>query len=288
VLIGVVLFSPVLWWNAWHGWAGVIKQGGRIGDWRPVRALGFEAELVGGQIGLATPWIWVLCMAALIVAVRRSWQLREPRWSLLAALSLPPVLVFLQHAIGDRVQGNWPAIIYPALVVAAAGWRQARRDAAWVGAATLGFAMTAVVYLQACLGLLPLPTRFDPIALRLNGWDDLAQRIEAARVAAGAAYVAAEGYAPDSELAWWLPPSVPVVGVDARWALFGLPPARIGGVVGLLLRDARRTDPPDAAAWAQAERIGMVERGDEPPAFALYRVIAADRPPVTVALPRRR
>ena len=119
--IGLSLFAPVLAWNAAHGWAGFVRQGGRVEDWRPARAAGFLAELVGGQIGLATPLVWALCMAGLAVAVRRAWRSRDPAWSLLAALSLPPVLVFLQHAFGDRVQGNWPAIIYPALAVAAGG-----------------------------------------------------------------------------------------------------------------------------------------------------------------------
>jgi hypothetical protein len=63
--------------------------------------------------------VWVLCMWGLVVAVRHAWRSRDPRWSLLAALSLPPVLIFVQHASGDRVQGNWPAIIYPALAIAA-------------------------------------------------------------------------------------------------------------------------------------------------------------------------
>ncbi len=284
---GIALFVPVLWWNAAHGWAGFVKQGDRVGDWQPIRAAGFLAELVGGQIGLVTPWIWVLCMIGLVVAVSRSWTWREPRWSLLAALSLPPVLVFLEHAVGDRVQGNWPAIIYPALALAAAGWLTPRRNTAWIGASALGFGITAIVYLQATLGLIPLPPRFDPIALRLAGWGAFARDVDAARVQAGAVYVAADGYATDSELAWWLPASVPVVGTDKRWALTDLPPARIAGRSGLLLRDARRTGPPDPAIWQQAERIATLSRPGAVAKFAVYRVTADAAPPVAVALPRR-
>ncbi len=53
--LSLALFAPVLAWNALHGWASFAKQGGRTGDWQPARALGFLAELAGGQIGLATP-----------------------------------------------------------------------------------------------------------------------------------------------------------------------------------------------------------------------------------------
>jgi 4-amino-4-deoxy-L-arabinose transferase-like glycosyltransferase len=281
--IGLALFAPVLVWNADHGWAGFVRQGGRVEDWRPARAAGFLAELVGGQIGLATPLIWALCVAALVAAARRAWRSRDPAWSLLAALSLPPVLVFVQHAFGDRVQGNWPAIIYPALAVAAGGLAIPRR--LWIGAAGLGFVITALAYAQATSFVLKLPPRLDPIAMRLAGWDGLARQTEAARDASGAGYVAADGYALASEMAWWLPGGTPVIGTDARWKLTALPAARIAGKPGLLIRDARRYDPPDPAMWANAERVGTVSRpAAGGPDFALYRVTASA---VGAALPGR-
>ena len=213
--IGFLLFAPVLAWNAAHGWAGFVRQGGRVEDWRPARAVGFLAELIGGQIGLATPLVWALCMAGLVVAVRHAWRSRDPAWSLLAALSLPPVLVFVQHAFGDRVQGNWPAIIYPALAIAAGGLRL--RGRWWIGASALGFAITVLAYVQAATGVIPLPPRLDPIAMRLAGWDGLAAQVEAFRDASGATFVAADGYGLASELAWWMPPGTTVVGTDDRW-----------------------------------------------------------------------
>ena len=166
--IGFALFAPVLWWNAEHGWAGFVRQGGRVEDWRPARSVQFLGELAGGQIGLVTPGIWVLCMAGLAVAARRAWRDRDAAWSL---------LVFVQHAFGDRVQGNWPAIIYPALSLAAGGLAMPAR---WsLGAALLGFAMTGAVYVQAAADVFPVPVRFDPIALRLRGWDGLARQVAA-------------------------------------------------------------------------------------------------------------
>jgi 4-amino-4-deoxy-L-arabinose transferase-like glycosyltransferase len=288
VVLGTALFAPVLIWNAAHGWVGFARQGGRVGDWQPMRAVGFLAELFGGQIGLATPWIFILCMTGLVVAARRTWTRREPRWSLLAALSVPPVLVFVQHALGDRVQGNWPAIIYPAAVLAAAGLVRPDRNTAWIGASALGFGVTAVVYVQATTGLIPLPPRLDPIAMRLAGWDGLARQVEAMRQQAGANYVAVEGYGAASELAWWLPSDVPVVGVDDHWALTNLPPTRIAGTPGLLLRDARRTDPPDRRIWTQSEALGPATRPGSSTTFAQYLVVASAQPAVAVNLPHRR
>jgi 4-amino-4-deoxy-L-arabinose transferase-like glycosyltransferase len=271
--IGLLLFVPVLAWNATHEWVGFIRQGGRVEEWRPARAVGFLAELTGGQIGLVTPLVWALCMAGLVVAARHAWRRRDPGWSLLVALSLPPVLVFVQHAFGDRVQGNWLAIIYPALAIAAGGMLVPTRW--WIGASGLGFAITALAYVQATTGWIPMPPRLDPIAIRLAGWEALARQVEASREATAAAYVAADGYALASELAWWLPAETPIVGTDARWALTTLPVASITGRPGLLVRDAGRYDRPDPAMWTDVEPIGTAKRPGAPgPSFAVYRVTA--------------
>jgi 4-amino-4-deoxy-L-arabinose transferase-like glycosyltransferase len=284
--IGFMLFAPVLAWNAAHGWAGFAKQGGRVEDWRPSRAAGFLAELVGGQVGLVTPLVWGLCMAGLVVAVRRAWLQRDPAWSLLVALSLPGVVVFVQHAFGDRVQGNWPAIIYPALVIAAGGLAVPRWW--WIGASGLGFAITALAYVQAVGGWLPVPPRFDPVAIRLVGWGGLAREVAAAQADAGAVYVAADGYSVASELAWWLPAGTLIVGTDERWMLTTLPVADVAGEAGVLVRDARRGDAPDPAIWTDVRRVGVVVRpGAEGPAFAVYWVSALRGSRGEVELPGR-
>ena len=290
--IGLLLFAPVLIWNAQHRWIGLVRQGGRVGDWRPARALGFLAELLGSQVGLATPLIFLLCMIGLLAACRRAWRGRAPGWSLLALLSLPSILMFLQHAIGDRVQGNWPAVVYPALTLAAAGVvTGVPRPAGgvlgrWRTAVVLGFAMTGVAYLQAAAGLFPLPPRLDPVALRLSGWDTLAGQVQRLALRTDAVYVAAEGYALGGELAWALPATIPVLGLDVHWASTTLPRAITAGRPGLLLRDVRNDAAPASPPWSDAERVGTVERPGVPAgAYAVYRVSGQDLPAVT--LPER-
>jgi 4-amino-4-deoxy-L-arabinose transferase-like glycosyltransferase len=258
-VIAVLLFLPVVAWNARNGWVGVLRQGGRAADWRPDRAAGFLGELVGGQIGLATPGVAVLFMVGIVIAIRMTARSRDPAWTLLATLSVPPALVFLQHALGDRVQGNWPAILYPAAAVAASGltapvWRRLT----WPGCG-LGFTIAAALYGHAVTGWPSLSSGRDPVARLLFGWDDLAARVEAARQAASAEFIAAEPYGIAAELAWVLPEGTEVVGVGLHWIPTTLPRARAETGQGLLIRP-ERYGAPDAVEWPDAVRLPAITR----------------------------
>ena len=290
LVVGLLLVAPVLVWNAAHGWASFAKQGGRIGGWRPARAAQYLAELVGGQLGLATPLVLVLCAAGLWLACRRAWRQREPAWTLLAVLSLPAVAVFVEHAFADRVQGNWPAIIYPAAVIAAAGLEAPAWRRLYCPAVLLGLAITLVVYLQATLAPLPVPIRFDPAALQLAGWQAFAAEVEAARQRSDASFVAADQYGVASELAYWLPGDVPVVGIEPRWRMFDLPAAVLDGRVGVLVRSVRREALSGIGPWAAREPLGELARqrdGQTVERYRLYRVVGGGASPDAVVLPRR-
>ena len=164
----------------------------------------------------------------------------------------------MRSAIGCR--GNWPAIVYPAAIVAAAErlprWLERWRRPS-IG---LGFTLTALAYVQASTFALPIPVRLDPIALRLSGWDSLAQQIEAERLRAGAEFVVVEQYALAAELAWHLPPTTTVLAAESRWSLFALPLGDRKGAVGLLVTGAR-ADPPDPTLWPTARPSGQGDRG---------------------------
>jgi 4-amino-4-deoxy-L-arabinose transferase-like glycosyltransferase len=290
LLVGLAVVAPVLAWNAAHGWASFAKQGGRIDVWRPARAAQFLGELVVGQLGLATPLVLVLCVAGLVVACRRAGRQRAPGWTLLVTLSLPAVAVFVEHAFADRVQGNWPAIIYPAAVIAAAGLEAPAWRRLYCPAVLLGLGITAVVYVQAATALLPVPVRLDPSALQLAGWPGLAAQVEAARRQAGASFVAADQYGVASELAYRLPGDAPVVGIEPRWRMFDLPAAEVTGRGGILVRSARRDALSGVGDWAARDLIGVVARardGQVVEAYRLYRVVGGAAVPDAVVLPRR-
>ena len=258
-------FAPVLWWNAGHGWASFAKQGGRAGDWRPAEALRHVGELVAGQIGLGTPLVAVLCAVGVWTAARRFRQGAAP--ALLAALTVPGAAVFLQHALGDRVQANWPAILFPAACIAAAAYA----PRFWRPAAALGFVIGLLVYLQAATAILPLPRALDPTLIRLGGWDALAREVNATHPA----FIAADTYGLAAILAHDLPG--PVIGAEPRWALFDLRPASTSLKSGVLIRSQRRAGLPDPAPWLDMTPLGTVQRsrdGIVAEAYDLFRVTA--------------
>ncbi len=283
---GCAVFMPVVLWNAAHHWTSFARQGGRIDAWHPANAFRFMTELIAGQFGLATPLVFVLCVAGVVVAVRQAWQTRDTAWSLLTALTLPGAILFMQHTLADRVQGNWPAIIYPAAAIAAAGLQAPAWQRLHVPAVVLGLAITLLVYLQAATGLLPVPVRFDPIALRLAGWHTLAAEVNAVRQQSGASFVAADQYAAAAKLARALPASVAVIGVEPRWSLFNLPTAPVAGRTGILVHSGG--DDVDRTPWSSVTEIGQADRRQGTTvveAFRLFRVTGAADTKETVLLP---
>jgi len=285
------LFQPVFEWNRGHGWASFAKQGGRAGDWRPARMAQHLGELMAGQVGFATPLLAVLLATGVWLAARGAWR-RDPASTLLAAVTLLPAAVFAEHALGDRVQANWPSVIYPGAALAAAAL--SGRWIAWRWPAlTLGLGLTALVWMQAATGALPLSRTLDPTLMRLGGWPGLADGVRRAAARDGVRFVAADNYGDAAVLARLLPASLPVLGVDARWALFQLPDATatMTGASGLLLRSTRRAGPPDPADWAHVEPADTLLRdraGVVAETYRLYRVTGRAGGEPIVVLPRPR
>ena len=306
--LALAVSSPVLAWNAAHEWASLAKQGGRTSDWRPAHAIRFLGELIGGQaalatrmheryifnaVALATPLVFALCVwgtwrvskAALSTTPRTGRE--SGAAGLLACLTLLPAAVFVEHALGDRVQGNWPAVVYPSACIAAAGLG----SLLWRSAAALGLAVTAAAYVQAAAPPIALPRALDPTLIRLAGWPSLAREVAAEAERSGAAFITAEPYGLLAELAYDAPTSLPVVAAGPRWSLIRLraaPAGASGDDTGLLVETARRREPPDPALWDVIAPSGTLDRargGVIAETYRLYRV----RPrqgTVLVLLPR--
>src|ERR1700722_11732179 len=116
-VVSLLIFSPVLLWNADHQWVSFINQLGRsrVEDFKPV----FLAELIPTQIVFATPLVFVLGAMGLYALLKRGGGASAAR-GLLNAIFWTIVLYFTLHALHARVEANWFAPVYPVFAIAAA------------------------------------------------------------------------------------------------------------------------------------------------------------------------
>jgi 4-amino-4-deoxy-L-arabinose transferase-like glycosyltransferase len=251
LLTAAAIFAPNLAWNAGNGWVTILKQGGRVAGFDPARAAQFLAELVVGQIGLFTPIIFALAACGLW----RLFRTRGPVADLLLWLTLLPAAIFLEHTLTDRVQSNWPAVIYPAACLAAAGLGE-KTLLKWARPALgVGLAITLIAYAQALAAPFPIPAPIDPAALQLTGWQDFSTQAAAIAAARNPAFITSDEYTAAAELALYAQPgaTVPVAAYGARWSYLGLPPATaLAGATGILV--TRRADTPCPIQIAAIQR----------------------------------
>jgi 4-amino-4-deoxy-L-arabinose transferase-like glycosyltransferase len=161
-VLALLIFAPNLVWQSQHHWETFVFQLARTGAGH--FTLRFLGEFLAAQFGLATPLIFLLMAAGLW---RASTCLKSGEGGaplMLALLVWVGLGYFLAHSLHDRVQGNWPCFLYPALSILAADgfgekgvWRRVS-----VLAAPVALLLLLAVYLQALYAFLPL--KKDPLA----------------------------------------------------------------------------------------------------------------------------
>ncbi len=232
--VALLVFLPNLLWNDAHGWATFAFQFGRIAGGH--FTLRFLLEFLGAQLVLASPFIFVLATLALAFRARDS----DSAEFLLAALVFPSALYFLIHSLHDRIQGNWPSFLFPALAVAAAqawvqsdwtGWMKAVWRVARPAATPVAAVLLLAVYAQALFGVIPFG-RSDPLARLLAvGFDGVAANVETLRRSNNAAAIVTTDYASTAWFAFYLPDHPPVIQANEDYRY---PDARVpdGGLLG--------------------------------------------------------
>jgi 4-amino-4-deoxy-L-arabinose transferase-like glycosyltransferase len=213
-VLAVLVFAPVLAWNARHDWISFRFQL-EHGLGKPKgSALNRELELIGGQLGLVTPILFALAAAAVWRALRRP---RDDAHFVLAIVAVGSWAFYIYSAIHRRVEPNWPAPAYiPALVLLASqvvGAPSAALSRWFRRGLVLAAVLVGVLYAYVLSPLQPIPARKDPLA-RAAGWDVLAMQVDSVRRTLGArVWVGADRYQEVSELAYHLPGEPEVVCV---------------------------------------------------------------------------
>ena len=215
-VLATLVFFPVLHWNATHDWISFRFQLQHGLGTPKGSAIKRELDLIGGQLGLVSPILFVLAAGAVWRNVRRAAD--DARFAL-AVVALGSWVFFVYSATRRAVEANWPAPSYiPGVALLAALGPSPQREVWLRRGMLLAAALVSAVYVQVLIPVLPVPARRDPVA-RSAGWNGLAARVQAARLSLGPrSFAAGERYQEVSELAYHLPgrPNVFCVCVSGR------------------------------------------------------------------------
>ena len=220
--VALAVFSPTLIWNAQHHWASVLYQFNRlvVYEW----SLRYLGEFFATQIGMATPFIFILGVMGLLALMRGEGGSFGAR-VLLNAMVWPIVLYFVWHTFHGRVEGNWPEPIYPAFVIAAAAAvEKIKWNSPWALveswsqrlAVPVGLVIAAAIYVQAVFAPVPLGA-VDPTARALGaGWKELGAQMDDVRQRIGAPVVLTLDYGTAAWLKFYLPSRPAVEQLNER------------------------------------------------------------------------
>jgi 4-amino-4-deoxy-L-arabinose transferase-like glycosyltransferase len=262
-LVALVVFLPVIQWNAAHDWASFRFQFGRTAEttFHPVDFL----TLIVTQPLIFNPLAFVFLVIAGRIWLRRSASPQAREIGLLLATSLPAAAFILFQATHGTVLQHWLAPIFPALTVAAVAAASALPERARIlrriRADVVPFALVAMA-IVVVYATTPADRWFpgkDPLN-SLRGWPQYAEEIEALREKSGAAWIATSGYERTSQLAWELRGRATVIPIDERqrYTFAPTPDAALVARPALLVSH----DPPDlwARCFAKLTPVGVAIR----------------------------
>ena len=159
VLVGLVVFSPVIFWNVQH--AGVsflfqLKNGLSV---EPID-LNKVAEYVAGQLLISGPVAWFVGIWAAFAGLYR----RDKATLFLICTAAPVILFFGFTSLRKVANPNWPLFAYFSFSVLIAKYcldgHSRWRRSLWSAALVTSLFLSLVATLQARFGIIPL-TRFS-------------------------------------------------------------------------------------------------------------------------------
>jgi len=289
--IALLLFSPVVWYNAANGWESFLFQRVRTFG-TPTGAVQNLAEMVLVHLLLYWPGVVALALAGLGLALRRGpWR---PGFELIALTSLPLLFYFIYHAVYAKVEGNWTMPVWPMLALAAgAAFGLRPRTGGWrlpIGALghstlVLGALAGVLIYTQAVLH--PFQIGLADRTREMKGWRALNAAVIAEAETHGARWIATgEDYALTGLLSFYGHASrsgLPVRDLSEPFRYRFLPalPADIAGAAAILVDGTGRVDP--AAHFGRVEELGVFERIEGDEVLGRYRLYLVGAPLVSSA-----
>jgi len=254
-LISMLVFSPVIFWNASRGWVTLKHTAGQahVGEGLVLSVRSF-GEFLGSQLGVVTP----LLFAMIVFAVLKLRKTKEG--ALLFWFSLPTIVFFLAKSIQGKVQANWAMTGYISGLVAFSAlyggrWDSLKKPLRVIAAVAISLAMLATLSVHLP-SLFRLPEELD-LSVRLVGWKELGQ--EASELykemsARGPVFVFSDRYQVASELAFYMKdnPVTYCVRIGRRMNQYDLWPGfeNLKGQNAVFVRSGEHRKVPDAVASA--------------------------------------
>jgi 4-amino-4-deoxy-L-arabinose transferase-like glycosyltransferase len=240
----LLVFSPVLVWNATHGWASFAFQGDRAMGFRfhPLMPL----QTLAGEALFVLPWFWVPMMIAFVAALRRGavWPHR-----LLACLAAPAIVTFAVVSAwsSQRILYHWAAPGYLMLFPLLGDTIARVLDRAWMRHM---MAASGTVVLLAMLAIAAI-MRNDPTAEGLD-WTSIQHDLYSRGLLPPGALVAALNWRDAGKIGYALGPDSTMLCLNSDSRQFGIadpPRDHAGQDVLLLLVDPAERATEQAKAW---------------------------------------
>ena len=273
-LIAVVLFSPVLIWNAGHDWATFRFQSVRATATHEL-SLRTVGDFIGLQFGLVGFILLPVVLSGVTLTAWRGYRRGDAVAILLSTAVIVPFGYFFLKSLTLRVGDTWPMFMWPAGFAAAAiniamlpregfpAW-MIRSTIRWADAAIAsGIVFVVLVFLYYVVSPWNFIGRTDPIGGEA-GYREVADRAQAELQKTGATWIATTDYRTYAMLRWYFNGRVPVIQINERGRFMGFrDPGMnlIRGHAGLYVgREPDNTGPLWASTTAVREPLERVDR----------------------------
>ena len=273
-LIALVVFSPVLIWNAGHDWASFRFQSVRATATHDV-SLRTVGDFIGLQFGLVGFILLPVVLSGVTLTAWRGYRRGDAVAILLSTAVIVPFGYFLWKSLTLRVGDTWPMFLWPAGFAATAiniamlpheGWPawMIRSTIRWAKAAIAsGIVFVVAVFLYYVVSPWNFIGQADPIGGEA-GYQQVADRAQAELQKLGATWIATTDYRTYSMLRWYFNGRVPVIQINERGRFQGFRDPgmeMIKGHTGLYVgREPDNSSPLWAATTAVREPLERVDR----------------------------
>ena len=230
-LIAVMLFLPVLIWNAEHDWASFKFQFVRATATHEV-SLRTVGDYIGLQFGLVGFILLPVVLTGLVLTAWRGYRRGDAVEILLSTAVIVPFLYFFSKSLTLRVGDTWPMFMWPIGFAAAAingamlprerfSARLIRSTIRWTNAAIVsGIAFVILVFLYYVVAPWNFIGRVDPIGSEA-GYAQVVDRAQAELQKIGATWIATTDYRTYAMLRWYFNGRVPVIQINERDRFMG-------------------------------------------------------------------